>query len=145
MQTWPIAHRVSTSKFICVFLNFTLHSISFHFICSCNEKCTRTLICGHPCPSNCSVDCPSCMEKCSNSCSHSKCSLRCGEPCVLVMIKFIVYFIESISLEEKINTRFCIIFSAVKSVLGAAIIYDAQNSVTNRAIANYVNTQIAKY
>jgi hypothetical protein len=48
---------------------------------ACDEKCGRSLVCGHICNVNCGISCPPCGLKCQYSCSHSKCGHKCCEPC----------------------------------------------------------------
>ena len=49
----------------------------------CTEKCTRVLLCGHPCSSrNCANDCPPCKEQCPAGCVHGKCGHECKNPCI---------------------------------------------------------------
>ncbi len=48
----------------------------------CEEKCGKTLICGHICTSPCPKHCPPCSKPCYNYCCHSKCRKKCYEPCV---------------------------------------------------------------
>ena len=49
---------------------------------ACQQKCDRTLACGHICMFPCTSNCPPCTQKCNNYCYHSKCPKMCYEPCV---------------------------------------------------------------
>ncbi|EFX83237.1 hypothetical protein DAPPUDRAFT_301907 [Daphnia pulex] len=49
---------------------------------ACEEKCGRTLVCGHNCGVNCAISCPPCKEVCQYRCRHSRCRKKCCEPCV---------------------------------------------------------------
>lgn len=98
---------------ICEFIpNFNFMPFS-----SCTEKCTRTLICGHPCPDLCAIECAPCKRKCTNSCVHSKCSLRCGDPCPPVCSIVHRMIIAICVLWNRSNTLF---FSVWKNVHGDA-------------------------
>lgn len=71
---------------------FFKSNLTCFFIFSCPEKCSRILICGHPCTDLCSIDCPPCTRRCTNRCVHSKCSKSCGEPCPPVCILILMFF-----------------------------------------------------
>ncbi|CAL8144723.1 unnamed protein product [Orchesella dallaii] len=49
----------------------------------CQEACDKILICGHLCPSPCSLICYPCPFDCYNSCEHRNCPYECGAPCEL--------------------------------------------------------------
>ncbi|CAL8071440.1 unnamed protein product [Orchesella dallaii] len=49
----------------------------------CGAACDKTLICGHMCPSPCSMICNPCIFECYNSCEHRSCPYECGVPCEL--------------------------------------------------------------
>ena len=51
----------------------------------CQNKCERTLVCGHLCHFPCTPHCPPRLSHCSNSCVHSNCPKLCYEPCAPCM------------------------------------------------------------
>ena len=48
----------------------------------CHQKCSRLLVCGHPCTRTCHAatePCSDCSRACPMACPHARCSLGCSQ------------------------------------------------------------------
>lgn len=47
----------------------------------CRQSCDKELLCGHQCCSELCMNCSPCQKACSYSCSHTVCARECCDPC----------------------------------------------------------------